>query len=204
MDLTPHAPGELPIPAATSPPVAAPDIATLTRRLVAGDEAAYRMFHTLYVDRLTRYLLVVTAGDEQAARDALQGMMPRLVKHIRVFTDEAVFWSWLTVLARSARADERRTRRRYFAFLDRFTRHAEIETATPPAPAPDDRLDAALARHVALLPAAERDLIEWKYTERRSVRDIAAQLGTTEKTVESRLTRLRAKLKEAVLAELKP
>lgn len=180
-----------------------PDIAALTRGLVAGDEAAYRMFHALYLDRLTRYLLVVNSGNEQAARDALQAMMPRLVRHIRVFTDEAVFWSWLTVLARSAQSDERRTRRRYFAFLDRFTRHAEIESSLAGAPPRDDRLGEALARHLALLPVDERELIEWKYTERRSVRDIAAQLGATEKTIESRLTRLRRKLKEAVLADLK-
>lgn len=203
MDFTPHAPSKLPD---CPPPVrpAAPDIAALTRALVAGDEVAYRMFHALYLDRLTRYLLVVNAGHEQAARDALQAMMPRLVRHIRVFHDEAVFWSWLTVLARSAHADERRTRRRYFAFLDRFTRHAEIEAAIGGAPPRDDRLGEALARHLALLPAGERELIEWKYTERRAVRDIAAQLGATEKTVESRLTRIRRKLKEAVLAELKP
>jgi len=171
----------------------------LTRRLVAGDEAAYRMFYAAYVDRLTRYLLVVTSGDEAAAREALQVTFTRVVRHIRVFSDEATFWSWLTVLARSARADDRRKRRRYLAFLDRFTRHAEIDAA-PPA---DDPLDESLARHVARLPADERELLEWKYTAHRSVRDIAAQLATTEKTVESRLGRIRRKLKEAMLAELR-
>jgi RNA polymerase sigma factor (sigma-70 family) len=202
LDLTPHAPSKPPDCAAPLPP-AAPEISALTRRLVAGDEAAYRMFYALYFDRLTRYLIVVNSGDEQAARDGLQGLLVRLVRHIRVFDDEAVFWSWLTVLARSANADERRTRRRYFAFLDRFTRHTEIVAAIEGTPPRDDRLGESLARHLALLPADERELIEWKYTERRTVREIAAQLDATEKTVESRLTRIRRKLKEAVLVELK-
>lgn len=202
MDPAPHASSERLTPALPRPSVS-PDVATLTRRLVAGDEAAYRMFHELYLGRLHRYLLVVTSGDEHAAREALQGALTRLVRHIRVFTDEATFWSWLTVLARTAHADDRRKRRRYLAFLDRFTRHAELESAPASAPPDDDRLDVSLARHVTSLPTDERELITWKYTERRSVREIAAQLQLTEKAVESRLTRIRQKLKTALLADLR-
>lgn len=205
MDFSPHVPSERsPLAGLRSPASPAPpDVATLTRRLVAGDETAYRMFYDAYIDRLTRYLLVVTAGNEDAAREALQGALTRLVRHIRVFDDEATFWSWLTVLARTAHADDRRKRRRYLAFLDRFRSQTEIETAASVAPPADDRLDAALARHVISLPADERELIEWKYTERRAVRDIAAQLHLTEKAVESRLTRIRRKLKDALLTELR-
>jgi RNA polymerase sigma-70 factor (ECF subfamily) len=202
LDLAPHVSSERPAPARPHSP-AAPDVEALTQRLVAGDERAYRMFHDLYIDRLTRYLLVVTAGDEQAAREALQGALTRMVRHIRVFTDEAVFWSWLTVLARTAHADDRRKRRRYLAFLDRFTRQVEVESAGSSDQSGDDRLDESLARQVTSLPVEERELIAWKYTERRSVRDIAAQLQLTEKAVESRLTRVRQKLKAALLADLR-
>ena len=45
--------------------------------------------------------------------------------------------------------------------------------------------------------------MEQKYFERESVRDIAARLQTSEKAVESRLVRVRYKLKEAVLDELR-
>ena len=66
---------------------AAPPVAALTSALVAGDEAAYRTFHDAYVPRLFRYLLVVTAGDEQAAREALQAALVRVVRHIKIFSD---------------------------------------------------------------------------------------------------------------------
>jgi DNA-directed RNA polymerase specialized sigma24 family protein len=46
-------------------------------------------------------------------------------------------------------------------------------------------------------------LIEQKYILRQSVREIADGQQTTEKAVESRLSRVRHKLKNAVLAELK-
>ncbi len=159
---------------------------------------AYRAFHEAYCTRLSRYLLVVSAGNEEAMREALQETYRRMVKYIRVFSDEATFWSWLTVLARSALADEGRKRRRYLAFLDRFTRHA----AVAPAGRGGDPLGETLERNLAGLPADERTLLEAKYFERQSVSAIAARLQTTEKAVESRLTRLRQKLKAAVLADL--
>jgi DNA-directed RNA polymerase specialized sigma24 family protein len=105
-------------------------VAVLTRRMVQGDETAYRTFYDAYFDRLSRYLLVVTAGDEDAAREALQSGLVRVVRHIKIFTSEAVFWSWLTVLARSALSDQRRKRRRYLAFLDRFTWHTRAQQST--------------------------------------------------------------------------
>ena len=171
--------------------------------MVAGDDMAYRAFHDAYVDRLWRYLLVVTSGDEDATREALQAALVRVVRHIKVFSNEAVFWGWLTVLARSALSDQTRKRRRYLAFLDRFTLHARVQQAAADDSQADAKLLALLERSVAVLPPDERDLVERKYYARQPVRQIAAELEVTEKAIESRLGRIRSRLKEAVLAELK-
>jgi RNA polymerase sigma factor (sigma-70 family) len=179
------------------------DVGQLTRGLVQGDDAAYRVVFDLYYARLRRYLLAVTGGDELAAEEALEGAFRRAARYPRVFQEEAALWSWLTVLAKSALIDEHRKRRRYLAFLDRFRRH--------PAPAPIPALTSdpgesacaaeALDRNFALLPAADQALLAAKYFDREPVRSIAARLAVTEKTIESRLTRLRRKLKAAILAE---
>ena len=171
--------------------------------MVRGDEAAYRTFYDAYFDRLSRYLLVVTAGDEDAAREALQSALVRVVRHIKVFPSEAVFWSWLTVLARSALSDQRRKQRRYLAFLDRFMFHARSENAAGNDGQADAQLLAALDRSVTELPADERELFERKYFARQGAREIAGQLDTSEQAIESRLVRVRRKLKSAILAELK-
>src|ERR1035441_10881638 len=92
-----------------------------------GDELAYRAFYDAYFNRLSRYLLVVAAGDEDAVREAMQSALVRVVRHIKVFPTDAVLWSWLTVLARSALSDQNRKRRRYLAFLDRFTWHTRAQ-----------------------------------------------------------------------------
>jgi len=180
-----------------------PDVAVLTRGMVRGDEEAYRNFYDAYFNRLFRYLLVVTAGDEEATREALQATLVRVVRHIKVFSNDAAFWSWLTVLARSALSDQNRKLRRYLAFLDRFTRHARIQREAANDSQPDAKLLALLERGVASLSPDEQQLVEWKYHARRSVREIAEELHTTDNAVESRLSRIRSKLKEAVLSELK-
>jgi RNA polymerase sigma-70 factor (ECF subfamily) len=186
-----------------TPAAASADLPQLTQRMRGGEEAAYREFYDAYYDRLFRYLLVVAAGDLEAAEEALEATLLRVVRYIKVFAAEDVFWSWLTVLARSSFSDRSRKQRRYFAFLDRFRRHQIIAGPDPGSSAADARLLAALERSLAALPEDERQLLESKYFAHRAVRDIAAELETSEKAIESRLVRIRRKLKDALMEDLK-
>jgi RNA polymerase sigma-70 factor (ECF subfamily) len=197
-----HSPARQEVRPSDGDPATSLDVAALTRRMVAGNEDAYRKFYDAYFDRLARYLLVVTSGNEEVMRDVLQATFVRVVRSIKVFPDDTQLWRWLTVIARNAFHDETRKHKRYFAFLDRFTRHARTEQEVNAAE-PSDPLQSLLESAVALLPADERLLVERKYFERRSVRDIAAELEITEKAVEARLVRVRRKVKEVVLTALK-
>lgn len=167
--------------------------------MVRGEEAAYHEFYERYFHRLLRYLLVVAAGREDAAREALQATFLRVARHIRQFNSEEVFWSWLTVLARSAAVDEQRKQKRYRGLLDRFFRREMI--GPDPHPGPD--LTVVLTENLDRLPPDERDLVERKYFRKQSIVQIAAALGLTEKAIESRLVRIRRRLKELILSELK-
>jgi RNA polymerase sigma-70 factor, ECF subfamily len=177
-------------------------IETLTRRMAEGDEMAWRNFYDQYFDRLWRYLLVAAQGGEDLARESLQAALVRVARHIKVFRDDDVFWSWLTVLARTAFADERKKRQRYFFFLERLKSQAAVEGESTEDDQADECLKTLLGRHIALLPPNEQRLIEQKYFGRRTVREIADELYTTEKAVESQLSRIRRKLKDATLKEL--
>ena len=169
----------------------------------SGEEAAYREFYDAYYNRLLRYLLVVAAGDEEAAAEALEGALLRVVRYIKLFATEEAFWSWLTVLARSAFNDHSRKHRRYLAFLDRFAVHARLQQSGPASTETEHRLQSALDAALAALPADERQLLEWKYFAHCSVRDIAGELQASEKAVESRLVRIRGRLKALLVAELR-
>jgi len=169
----------------------------------AGEEMAYREFYDLYYSRLLRYLLVVARGNEDSAREALQSTFIRVARHIKVFPDEPSFWGWLTVLARSALADQSRKRWRYLAFLERFTKHSDAEARAGEEVEFDPGLLRLLDNRLAGLPAEERELITAKYFDGQSVREIAGVAQISEKAVESRLTRVRRKLKTALLEALK-
>ena len=174
-------------------------VPAFTRALCKGDEAAWGELHGRYAGRLLRYLLVITRGQEDRAREVLQLTFIRAVRHCRTFESEPALWSWLTRLARSALTDEHRRSSRYLGFLTRWmARPPEF----PEADAAEVQLLAVLGREIERLPPADRELLEAKYYGQRRVRDLATQSGATEKSIESRLVRLRRQLKAAVLARL--
>lgn len=188
------------------PAVAAPpDIPSLSAGLARGEESAFQDFYALYFDRLLRYLLALSRGREDLARDALQSTLIRVAKHARRFETEAAFWSWLAVLARSALVDEQRKSARYGSFLSRWFAHSEIHRDAAKAVSEEDtekRLTDSLELALERLPDDERALAQSKYFDGQSVRDIASALGASEKAVESRLTRLRRKLKDLILEDI--
>jgi RNA polymerase sigma factor (sigma-70 family) len=132
----------------------------------------------------------------------VQSTFLRVVRYVKAFDDAATFWNWLIVLARTALADQRRKVSRYRSFLERFTGHARIQSDAAPEH-PEAHLLAALEQGLDGLLPEERSLVERKYFARESVRDIAAALQLSEKAVESRLTRVRLKLRAEVLTQLK-
>jgi len=171
------------------------EIAQLTTGMTRGNEDAFREFFDRYFNRLLGYLLVLTHGQEDAAREALQSAMLRVVKHVRRFDSQQAFWNWLTVLARTALVDQERKRSRYGALLDRFARED--------FPSAETHLLECLRQSVSMLPKEELALIEKKYFDGRTIHEIAAALQMTDKAVESRLVRIRHKLKHQTLELLK-
>jgi RNA polymerase sigma-70 factor, ECF subfamily len=175
-------------------------IASLTRRLAAGEEEAFRQFQALYFDRLYRFLLVVARGDETQAREALQETFVRVARYARNFEGEDAFWNWLKAIGRNAARDAGRKERRYSALLERFTWRSQPD---PPSAVQDSALALALEESIGELEPDDRLLIEGKYLEGQSVRELSAQAAQTEKAVESRLLRLRRQLREGILKKLK-
>jgi RNA polymerase sigma factor (sigma-70 family) len=87
--------------------------------------------------------------------------------------------------------------------LDRFAWHTRTQQAVPVDPEADAKVVSLLETSLGALPFDERRLVEAKYFARRSVREIAEYLDLTEEAVESRLVRIRRKLKETILEGLK-
>lgn len=178
------------------------EIAALTRGLAAGNEEAFCDFHARYFNRLYQFLLVVARGQEDEAREALQQTFLRVLRYARVFESEETFWCWVKSLARSAARDAGRKQQRYSALLHNLTLLQANEPAHSGA-REESALGALLEELLAGLAPPERVLLECKYVEGATIRELASEMGLSEKCVESRLARLRQELRQKLLKKMK-
>lgn len=174
---------------------------TLTRAMAQGEDGAWQKFHETYGVTLFRILLCTTKGDSHLASEALQHAYMRIAKHIRPCENEAMWQSWLRVVARSAFHD---CRRRDFRLRDLLRRReAEIDIFDDlSAPGNQGALLSILDDQLQALDPDTRLLLEQKYFHGRSVKDLASALSLSTKAVESRLTRARAVLRERVRLQM--
>ncbi len=170
-------------------------IARLTTSMKKGDEAAWRSFHHAYFNRLFRYQIVLQRGNEDRAADLVQQTMLRVVRHIRRFEDESSFWDWLACLAKCVAADAGRKRLRRMRYMEQLAHRTELGRHADDAAM--ERLG-ELERCMESLSPEDRALIEGKYYARCSYVDLAEQFNTSAKAIESKLARIRAKLRDAM------
>lgn len=174
-----------------------PEIATLTRAMVRGDEAAWVSFHGEYSGRVHRYLLVLLRGDHDTAGELLQVTFTRIAKHIRTFDDEPIFWNWLARIARTVAIDEvRKTGTR-----EKIRR--QVETTPTEGEAGEERWAGLLEAGLQELEPDCLALLARKYLQGSTVRDLAMEEGVSEKALESRLVRSREKLRQIMLELVK-
>ncbi len=177
----------------------APDLRGLTRAARRGDADAFARIYDLYSFRLYKFLLVLARGDERSAREVCQAVFIKLARRLRVFDDERRLWAWMRVLAKNAFVDHCRARQR----LNRFVALDELAAEPDAQAGSEHRLTEMLREALAGLPPDERELVQAAYVDARPLQELADETGQTYKSVESRLGRLRKKLKEQLLKNLR-
>ena len=177
----------------------APDIRALTLAIRRGDANAFSRFYDLYCFRLYRFLLVLTRGDENGAREICQSVLIKLAKRFEIFDEETALWAWLSVLAKNAFIDYYRAeqRRKKLLPLEGLSRSFAVEAGS------EHQLSELLRDALATLLPEERELIEAAYVDEQSLQELAEASGQTYKAVESRLARLRHKLKNHLIKHLR-
>jgi len=189
--------------AVTSQPSGAADMSSeqvrqLTTAVKRGDEAAFTRFHELYGLRLYKLALSLTGGREGEAGEVLQSVMIKLTRRFEVFDDEKRLWTWLSSVARHSYIDYYRRQKREERFLSLEAGGAESAEARPA----EDRLVAALLVVMEELAPEDRELLRAFYLDKRPLGDLAEEAGQSYKAIESRMTRLRRKVKENLLTHL--
>jgi RNA polymerase sigma-70 factor, ECF subfamily len=170
----------------------------LTQRVASGDDSAAREFFEKYCDRIFRYALVLARGEEEVAREILSLTMIKSARAMRPMASDDDAWRWLTRIARNCFVDHCRKRLRTIPFAQS---NDAVKRAV--AVSPDRTFSDALDEALSELPAGERELIERFYLDDESQAALANEVHSTRKAVESRLARIRRKLRAAILQKIR-
>jgi RNA polymerase sigma-70 factor (ECF subfamily) len=182
----------------------------LARRILQGDEAAFRGLFDSFFPRLYRFALARLDGDHAAASDVVQQTFCRAIERLDTYRGEAALYTWFCQVCRNAVIDYLRAMNREARTVvlleDLPNVRAMLETfAAPAAEQPDLRAWQQDVRRlvqatVETLPERYSDILELKYVDGLSVEDIAGHLNIGAKAAESLLARARSAFREAIMA----
>jgi len=161
-----------------------------------GDERAFRRLYDANVERVYR-LMYRMAGEEQLARDFTQDAFLRAFQKLDQFRGESAFSTWLHAIAVSValnglrRHERHRKRERP---LEEVTGRACGAESRRVEPGVRERIEEA----VDGLPEIYRTVFLMHDLEGYGHAEIAASLGVAEGTSKARLSRARARLRDAL------
>ena len=181
----------------------------VARRILAGDEVAFRKMFDQCFPRLYRFMLSRLEGDHETARDLVQQTFCRAIEKLDKFRGEAALYTWLFQIARNTLNDYYRYTSRetsvVTAIEDSQQVRAILETlAAPLIEEPETgawRSEVRRLVHatVDMLPERYAQVLEWKYIDGQPVKTIAEKIGVSPKAAESLLTRARETFRRAII-----
>lgn len=168
----------------------------LASAVLSGDRKAAAVFVQRFADPVFRYVASRLAPRVELADDIVQDVFVAAWQRLGSYSGSAALEGWLLGIARHKVEDHYRERLRRWEDWE----STEAETASDSGSELDLRIDRERlaeksARVLRLLPEHYATILLWRYWERRSARQIAAETGRTEKAVERLLARAREQFK---------
>ena len=180
----------------------------VARRILAGDEAAFRELFDRFFPRLYRFALARVGGDRDTAQDIVQQTFCNAIERLDTYRGEAALYTWFCQICRNAITDHYRRRQRgnerVVLLEDQPNVRAILDTLAGPI---DDEPDTGVWRQqihrvveatLDALPGHYGEVLEWKYLDGESVEEIARRLELGPKAAESLLTRARIAFRTAI------
>ncbi len=171
----------------------------LVKQLLDGDEPAFNRFFEENFARLYRFALVRLSDDPDAAREVAQIALTRAIRSLHTYRAESALFTWLCAICRNETSDWLRKQCRYHEHVVLTEDFPEVQAAVDSYHAPVEdqpdrryqRVEALRLIQVALdrLPAKYGNVLEWKYIEGRSVKEISARLNIGQEATQSLLAR---------------
>ncbi|MDX1515764.1 MAG: RNA polymerase sigma factor [Woeseiaceae bacterium] len=171
----------------------------LAKRLIDGDPDTFERFFDDNFARLYRFALARLGGDGQAAEDIAQATLTRAIRKLSSYRAESQLFTWLCAICRNEMSDWLRRQGRYREHIVLTEDYPEVQAvvesfATPFEESPEahyQRTESVRLIQVALdrLPPKYGDVLEWKYVEGRSVKEIATRLQIGQEAAQSLIAR---------------
>lgn len=171
----------------------------------AGDEAAFEEFYDSYFQALYRFALARLGQEAELAKEMAQATICKAIEKLSSYRGEAALFSWLCSICRFEISGHFKRERRVPPREGLFEESGALREALESLPASlDDPESGLLRREVARrvheavdhLPVHYGQVLEWKYSDGLSVKEMAERLEMTPKAVESLLTRARVAFRE--------
>ena len=182
----------------------------LAKRILRGDEEAFRRLFDDFFPKLYRFAMARLDGDHAAARDIVQETFCKAIERLDSYRGEAALYTWFCQICRNTVVDYCRARSRALKTIvpleDRKEVRAILETLAGPVTLQPEieawrgDLTRLVQATLDYLPARYGDVLEWKYVDGLSVKDIAQRLRTSSKAAESLLTRARQAFRIAMIS----
>ncbi len=171
----------------------------LVKQLLAGDQRAFDRFFEDNFARLYRFAMARLSDDPEGAREVVQIVLTRAVRKMHTYRAEAALFTWLCAICRNEISDWLSKQGRYRDHIVLVEDFPEIQAAVDSFQAPlqdsperhYQRVEVLRLIQVALdrLPANYGNVLEWKYVEGHSVKEIATRLEIGTEATQSLLAR---------------
>ena len=171
----------------------------LVKQLLTGDARAFDRFFDENFARLYRFALTRLSDDPDAAREVAQISLTRALRKLHTYRAESALFTWLCAICRNETSDWLAKQGRYREHIVLTEDFAEIQAAVDSIHAPEQmspdrhyrRVELLRLIQVALdkLPARYGDVLEWKYIEGHSIKEISARLDIGPEATQSLLAR---------------
>lgn len=182
----------------------------VAKRILAGDQQAFKDVFDRFFPRLYRYAVVRLDGDREAARDVVQQTFCKAIERLDSYRGEAPLFAWFTRICRNSLIDYCRSRNREMQRVVPLEDRAEVQAVLDAIAGPESEQPEMQAKRrdtrrlvqatLDRLPARYGDILEWKYAQGLSVKEIAERLALKPKAAESLLTRARVAFRNAIAA----
>lgn len=182
----------------------------LVKQLLAGDERAFERFFEENFARLYRFALVRLSDDPDAAREVAQISLTRAVRSLDKYRAESALFTWLCAICRNCTSDWLSRQGRYREHIVLVEDFPEVAAAVDSLQIPEQmspehhykRVELLRLIQVALdkLPPRHGDVLEWKYIEGYSIKEISAKLDCGDEATQSLLARAKRSFSEVYSA----